>query len=119
VSISYLSISLVLLVLAGFYSIEDVVVAIITVALFAVQKPSFVISNEIGKISYSLYLTHGLFGGWLLFFLSRDDYVNWSPYLIIPLAIVFSLLGAKLFYHLFEKPSMWLAKKIKYVNLVD
>jgi len=115
-TISYISIAVILLVLLKFYMVEDFVVAIITAALFLAQKPSFKVSNEIGKISYSLYLTHGLFGGWLLFFLSRDDYINWSPYIIVPLAVVFSLLGAKLFYVLFEKPSMRLAKKVKYDN---
>jgi peptidoglycan/LPS O-acetylase OafA/YrhL len=111
---SYLYIGLLFIVLLRFYMWEDVIVTLITLLLFLFVKPSFRLSNEIGKVSYSLYLTHGLFGGWLLFFLSRDDYLNLSPYLTIPMAFLFSLIGAKAFYLLFEKPSINLGKKIKY-----
>ena len=111
---SYIYIGILFLVLLRFYMWEDVIVSLITLLLFLFVKPSFRLSNEVGKVSYSLYLTHGLFGGWLLFFLSRDDYVNLSPYLTIPIAFLFSLIGAKAFYLLFEKPSINLGKKIKY-----
>ena len=111
---SYLYIGLLFIVLLRFYMWEDVIVSLITLILFLFIKPSFRLSNEVGKVSYSLYLTHGLFGGWLLFFLSRDEYINLSPYLIIPMAFLFSLFGAKAFYILFEKPSINLGKKIKY-----
>lgn len=111
---SYVFLGLLFIVLLRYYMLEDFIVSVITLLFFLVIKPSFRASNEIGKISYSLYLTHGLFGGWLLFFLSRDEYINLSPYLIIPMAFVFSLIGAKVFYLLFEKPSISWGKKIKY-----
>jgi len=111
---SYIFLGLLLIVLLRCYLLEDLIVSVMTLLLFLVIKPSFRVSNAIGEISYSLYLTHGLFGGWLLFFLSRDEYINLSPYLIIPMAFVFSLIGAKVFYSLFEKPSISWGKKIKY-----
>lgn len=114
ITTSYISISLILIFLLTFYNVEDFAVALLTIILVIFVKPSFKLSNAIGEISYSLYLTHGLFGGWLLFFLSREEYVNWSPYIIIPFAVLFSLIGAKVFYILFEKPSISLGKKIKY-----
>jgi len=111
---SYVFIGIILIALFRFYYWEDVIVSAFTLLLFLVIKPSFKVSNEIGKISYSLYLTHGFFGGWLLFFLSQERYINLSPYLIIPLAVLISLIGAKVFYLLFEKPSIKLGKRIKY-----
>ena len=111
---SFIVLGVILSVLLWFYNIEDFIVSALTLLLFLVIKPSFRVSNAIGEISYSLYLTHGLFGGWLLFFLSRDEYINLTPYLTIPMAFVFSLIGAKIFYILFEKPSIKLGKKIKY-----
>ena len=111
---SYVYLGLLFIVLLRFYMWEDFIVSLITLLLFLFAKPSFRLSNEVGKVSYSLYLTHGLFGGWLLFFLSRDEYVNLNPYLSIPMAFLFSVLGAKAFYMLFEKPSINLGKKIKY-----
>ena len=111
---SFIVLGVILCVLLWFYNIEDFTVSALTILSFLVIKPSFRVSNSIGEISYSLYLTHGLFGGWLLFFLSQEQYISLSPYLIIPMAFVFSLIGAKIFYILFEKPSIKLGKKIKY-----
>ena len=111
---SYIFLGVLLIVLLRYYYIEDFITCGITILLFLLIKPSFRVSNAIGEISYSLYLTHGLFGGWLLFFLSQEHYINLSPYLIIPLAFIFSLIGAKLFYILFEKPSIKFGEKIRY-----
>ena len=111
---SYIYLGILLSVLLRYYLLEDFIIGALTLLLFLVIKPSFRLTNSIGQVSYSLYLTHGLFGGWLLFFLSRDEYINLTPYLIIPLAFVFSLIGAKVFYALFEKPSIKFGKKIKY-----
>jgi peptidoglycan/LPS O-acetylase OafA/YrhL len=114
IKLSYIFLGILMIVLLRYYLLEDLIVSALTLLLFLVIKPSFRISNEIGKFSYSLYLTHGLFGGWLLFFLSRDEYINLTPYLTVPMAFVFSLIGAKVFYLLFEKPSISWGKKIKY-----
>ena len=114
IKLSYVSLGVLMIVLLRYYYLQDFITCGITILLFLVIKPSFRVSNEVGKISYSLYLTHGFFGGWLLFFLSQEHYIKLSPYIIIPLAFLISLVGAKLFYILFEKPSINLGKKIRY-----
>lgn len=108
---------LVLVILAflfQFYSIEDFIIAIISgVYIMWVHWENKVLSF-VGKISYSLYLVHGLSGGWMLFFLSRGACQNMSPFLMIVLAILFSIGVSYLFYRFVEKPSMKWSKSIRY-----
>lgn len=107
-----------LLILIGwlsyFYSYQDVVITAITIIFILFLKIDFKLTNRIGRISYSLYLTHGLFGGWFLFFTSRDGYINLSPYFTIPCACILSILGAAIFYRIIEKPSIRMSKSIVY-----
>lgn len=102
--------------LSYFYSYQDVIITLATIIFVLFLRLDFKWSNRLGRISYSLYLTHGLFGGWFLFFTSRDDYINLSPYIIIPIACLLSILGAAIFYMIIEKPSIKLSKSIVYQN---
>lgn len=102
--------------LSYFYTYQDVVISALTIIFVLFLKLDFKWSNQLGRVSYSLYLTHGLFGGWFLFFTSRDEYINLSPYLIIPLACLLSIIGASVFYGIIEKPSIRWSKGILYKN---
>jgi peptidoglycan/LPS O-acetylase OafA/YrhL len=70
----------------------------------------------LGSISYSLYLTHGLIGGNFLFFSMYLDWVKeneWVRIIMIGIAILLSVIFAKLFYNMIEKPFQALSKRIK------
>lgn len=102
------------LTLAFNYSLEDLIVSIISLMLILGLPTRFKILGFTGKISYSYYLIHGLTGGWFLYFTSKTEFTqNYSPVLII-LALLISWIGAYLMYSIIEKPSLTFSKKIKY-----
>ena len=69
------------------------------------------VMDFLGKISYSLYLSHGLTGMQFLY-LTRD--LEWNPYLKLVLAFIIGILGAAVMYFLIEKPAINLSKRIRY-----
>jgi peptidoglycan/LPS O-acetylase OafA/YrhL len=107
---------LILGIVAGLFWIkwyDDVVIICLTMVLFLVVKPTWKPLTKVGEFSYSIYLTHGIFGSWLLYFTSWESYGNIrSAWLIVP-AIIFSLAGAYAFYYVVEKPSIRWSKKVK------
>jgi peptidoglycan/LPS O-acetylase OafA/YrhL len=74
------------------------------------------LTNWLGEISYSVYLTHGFSGGQLLYFTAR--YVDgFAPSLLLMLAsMALSVLFAWLFWYLIEVPSIEWSKQVKYKN---
>lgn len=71
-------------------------------------------TDFLGKISYSVYLTHGELGGRLIYFLIPFCVAStFQSYLLLVGAILFSIFGAWVFYLVIEKPSKRLASKIK------
>lgn len=71
-------------------------------------------SDFLGKISYSVYLTHGELGGRLIYFLLPFCAVStFRSYLLLVGAILFSIFGAWVFYLVIERSSKRLASKIK------
>lgn len=88
------------------------------IILFAVGFILFVpeMKNQkftIGKISYSLYLTHGVIGGNVIYFLVNRVSSIGGSFLIFAGAIMVSVVFAYLFYLVIERPSIHLSKKIK------
>jgi peptidoglycan/LPS O-acetylase OafA/YrhL len=70
-----------------------------------------------GKISYSLYLTHGAIGHNVLMFSMYIPFVkdhHFARIMILFLGIAVSMIFAWLFYRFIEKPSQNLSKKISY-----
>lgn len=116
-SLEGLSFVLILSWLYCFYTFQDVAITGLTMFYFLFVQKNYVFISKIGKVSYSLYLTHGFFGGWFLFFTSRDSYVNISPYITIPLACVISIIASNIFYKIIEKPSIKMSKSVKYTSI--
>lgn len=67
---------------------------------------------RLGKISYSLYLTHGVIGGHVIYFLISPQSEPLVRILILLGAIMAAIAFAVIFYWLIEKPSQQLSKKI-------
>lgn len=72
------------------------------------------ISNLLGSISYSFYLTHGAVGGTILYLFSRYC-ENFSQKIgLFLIAIIASMVFSWIFWKLIEHPSQKLAQKIKH-----
>jgi peptidoglycan/LPS O-acetylase OafA/YrhL len=72
------------------------------------------VSDFIGNVSYSLYLTHGLTGGTFLYLTARyaESFVAKTTLLI--LALLISIGCSWLFYKVIEDPSIRWSQRIKY-----
>lgn len=108
--------SLILFILFNYYMLQDFVVAVVTISLIQILSSSTIFLNYTGKISYSLYLIHGLTGGWFLYFVSDYTFAYDHPIIIITLAILFSWFFASVMYEIVEKPTLWISSKVKYRN---
>lgn len=68
----------------------------------------------LGKISYSLYLTHTLTGKIFVSFCNHNVTDQLSKFSVIIIALILSILLAYLFWKVIEKPSQMLSKKINF-----
>lgn len=72
------------------------------------------LTDGMGEVSYSLYLTHGFAGGQLLYFVSRNTQEGGERYTLLVAALVVSLLFAWIFWYAVEVPSMKMAGWVKF-----
>jgi len=70
-------------------------------------------SNRFGEISYSLYLTHGLIGGNILYLFARYIHSFSGKILLLMAAVGASLVFSYLFWRWIENPSRQLSRKVK------
>jgi peptidoglycan/LPS O-acetylase OafA/YrhL len=70
--------------------------------------------NFLGKISYSLYLIHGLTGTALINVLSHHFKEPFQKVIVIVLGVMFSVVVAYLMYLFIEKPAQYKASLIGY-----
>lgn len=73
----------------------------------------------LGTLSYSFYLTHGLFGGTFLYLTLRYANQDWQKVLLFLTAFVLAYIGSYFFYLLVEKPSMQLTRYIRYKHKLN
>lgn len=111
--ILYLLLGLAIISTGFLFSISIAIISGATAILIQFLNTNSRHLNQLGDISYSLYLTHGAIGLNILYLFSRyfDSYI--AQFILIIIALVSSLLFARLFWRLFEKPSIKLSKKIK------
>lgn len=106
-------IALVLFGLGVLQQFQDLAIVGITLLLMTVIQPTWKPLVRLGEVSYSIYLTHGIFGGWLLYFCASPFYANLqSPWLILP-GVAFSILGAFAVFWVIEKRSMAWSKSVR------
>lgn len=97
-----------------YFQIEDLAAAALAFSLLLWLPKNIRFLQFTGKISYSYYLVHGLFGGWFLYFTKDTNlWINYS-WLMIIFALAISWLGAWVMYLLIEKPCIKLSSKITY-----
>lgn len=112
--INYLLITCSLVILVLVFPIEDTLVLIIGVSLILWVKIRSNLLEWIGQFSYSLYLTHGLSGGLLLFVTKNEKYLNLPGWLAIGLAVFIAITFAYCYYLVIEKRAISWSKKIRY-----
>jgi peptidoglycan/LPS O-acetylase OafA/YrhL len=86
------------------------ILTITAIKCFVIDKPA---ANNLGKISYSLYLLHGLIGGNIIYFFGRNIASFPVKVLLVVIAILFSILGSYIYWLVIEKPSQTWSKKFK------
>jgi len=101
-------------ILGLFYASNDLIIWILTVVLINWVQFTTKATEKIGYFSYAIYLTHGISGGWVLYFLTHEKIQLFPVYIAIIIAIITSLIIAYLYFLAIEKPSLKLSKKIKY-----
>ena len=93
---------------AAIYSICGVLI----IYFWPQKKPA--IFSALGKMSYSIYLFHPIFGATLINVLSHRYREDYQKVLVVSAGVIVTLLGSWIMYRLVERPSKRLASSIKY-----
>lgn len=97
------------------YAITTFLTATVLFAVIAFGRANFGSSRPLqflGKISYSLYLTH-LIGGWIVMTIALRFMHEWAA---LAVGVIASIVSAWVFYVLVEKPATRLSKRVKVVG---
>lgn len=92
--------------------IDIAIISGLTLAVIAFISIDSKILNRLGDVSYSLYLTHGVTGVNLIYFIGRYSNSSIISIGITILALIVSIIGAVLFWKYIEAPSQKLSKEI-------
>ncbi len=93
--------------------LEIAIAGVLTTYVIGFVEINKEIFNHFGDISYSLYLTHGLVGGNVLYLLNRYTFNYTQSFFLILGALVLSLVVSFFFWRWIEKPSKDISKKIE------
>lgn len=80
-------------------------VSLLTVFLIYYIKIDYFLSNRIGDISYSLYLTHGLIGGNIIYFSGNIFSGSLSRLSLVFIVLILSVLFSYVFWKIIECPT--------------
>jgi peptidoglycan/LPS O-acetylase OafA/YrhL len=89
----------------------------ILIALLIIEFGSLTSKNitvKFGKMGYSFYLMHGVFGGSFLYFILPYADTILMKIVFLILAIIISIILSYLFHRIIEKPSHKISQKINY-----
>lgn len=92
--------------------VDIAIVTSITCFIIAFVHINHTFFNWLGKISYSLYLTHGIIGMNFIYFSSKYFTSNTEKMMLIIAALITSLVFAAIYWKLIENPSQRLSKQI-------
>jgi peptidoglycan/LPS O-acetylase OafA/YrhL len=101
----------VLVMIAIHYGYDFLFVALLGTCGIILIRKRWKVTDFMGRISYSFYLTHIESGAW--FMILVRDYVP-NNFVLRIIGILFSILFATGFYYAFERPAFRLSKKIRY-----
>lgn len=76
-----------------------------------------IITDFLGKISFSLYLIHVPVGGKVINYFGRYCQYDWQVWAVLAIAIAITLFFSYLFYRIIEYPSQILSKRIAYRSM--
>lgn len=94
------------------YTDEDVVIGVISLIALLVEFKLPTQIQYLGKGSYAVYLTHGISGGTVLYFLYKLSFFQENTWLSVVIALGISISFAQLVYLWVEQPiSRWLTKR--------
>lgn len=98
------------------YEISPEVAVACSITAYAIAATNWhsKVFDFLGKISYSLYLIHGLTGGQFLYFTAKYGESFWSQTLLLIAAIGVSVFFSWIFYRVIEEPSIQWSQRIKY-----
>ena len=86
---------------------------IFTIAFLSIDNKNL---NQLGNISYSLYLTHGLVGLNFIYLFGRYTYNFATKIVVVAFALFFSILTAFFYWKIIESPSKRWSQKISLSN---
>ena len=89
-------------------------IGLIAGLLIAYVEFKTVVTDFLGKISFSLYLMHVPVGGKVLNYLGRYTNNEWQVWGSLVLALAITIAASWIFYKLVEYPSQMLSKRISY-----
>lgn len=81
---------------------QAMVYAVLTLVAIAYADRAWPVLSALGEMSYSFYLTHGLTGGHVLYFFSRNCESTVSKIGLVAVAFIVSLLCARMFWKIVE-----------------
>ena len=90
--------------------------SILTVLAIYFLKVDNRFANRFGDISYSLYLTHGLIGGNVIYLLFHYATSLFEKVMLVLLSILISFVFSYIFWKVVENPAKKLSKKLFYKN---
>ncbi len=100
-------------IIAYVHTPEIAIFSALTVLVIQFMKDGPKLGHQLGDMSYSLYLTHGIIGGNILYLTSRHVDHGLLKVLLILGVTAISVIGAHFFWKWIEKPSQKWSQKVK------
>lgn len=87
----------------GWHWLIASIAAVVAILFFSLNFKPF---QYLGKVSYSLYLLHAMFGGLAIYLLMPYFNSTWGSYFTLVVGITFSVFVSEIFFRWVEQPAM-------------